>query len=709
MYNFIDVNEASERVILPSEALRINGEYIENQIRGYRTVHVSGREALAPELSTYTTGVRDGSVLKNKRFPERIITVTYQIIASTSEDYRKAFNKLAAILNVENAELVFNDEQDKYFIGTPSAISTPEPGRNAVIGEFEILCVDPFKYSVIEYTAEPLDAAGSFLVDYGGTYKSYPKLEAEFYKESEISADGESTNILTGNGDCGYVAFINDRKKIIQLGDPGETDTETLEDKKSQKLIINNFNTETSWGTGAKALWAVNKKNFESFGEMGSNNGTLGMKYVYPKTNNTPPSAQKQILSVKSKVGSLATYPIGFPGFTYNVYSQMVSRTANTATIQVTIDVSMWDDSSYFGYGLTASLYVNGTWYTKTLRSDGDPTWYGKNQHGISFIVQLKGLTTSAGKVSGVKFKTARPGNEGTAGLVSSTNCKDIEYSAYTTAQFYKNCYLGVSDYGTKASGAMTGFVGANIHREIPKDFLGGTGAKDFALDCPLYFDMGAKKTDGLQIEEQPIDTAQRGYFEMFLYNDEDEYISLRVTKSKAGKTAMAVFDSNVSNYSIPTIEYPNENVTNRSNPFSLFIQKIGKNLCFIFGEHRENFYLPNDHVIFTKLRFGFYRYPDSPPMSRLGIGHIEFIKYNCNNVRDIPNKFGSNDVLNVDCGSGEILLNGVQKPELGALGNDWEEFYLEPGINQMAYAYSTWVSDECAPKVRIRYREVFL
>ena len=33
MYNFIDVTEVSEESILPSEALKINGEYIENQIR----------------------------------------------------------------------------------------------------------------------------------------------------------------------------------------------------------------------------------------------------------------------------------------------------------------------------------------------------------------------------------------------------------------------------------------------------------------------------------------------------------------------------------------------------------------------------------------------------------------------------------------------------------------------------------------------------
>lgn len=97
MYNFIDTNEASESVVLPSEALRINGEYIENQISGYRTLTVSGREALSPELETYETGVRDGSMLKSRRYPARTITVTYQLIAESNEAYRAAYNKLAQI------------------------------------------------------------------------------------------------------------------------------------------------------------------------------------------------------------------------------------------------------------------------------------------------------------------------------------------------------------------------------------------------------------------------------------------------------------------------------------------------------------------------------------------------------------------------------------------------------------------------------------
>lgn len=45
MYEFVDTIAIPEgSALLPSEALQINGEYIENMIDGYRTLTVSGRK-----------------------------------------------------------------------------------------------------------------------------------------------------------------------------------------------------------------------------------------------------------------------------------------------------------------------------------------------------------------------------------------------------------------------------------------------------------------------------------------------------------------------------------------------------------------------------------------------------------------------------------------------------------------------------------------
>ena len=53
MYSFIDTTESQNSADLPSEALQINGVYIENEISGYRTFYDSGREAMSPDIATY--------------------------------------------------------------------------------------------------------------------------------------------------------------------------------------------------------------------------------------------------------------------------------------------------------------------------------------------------------------------------------------------------------------------------------------------------------------------------------------------------------------------------------------------------------------------------------------------------------------------------------------------------------------------------------
>ena len=88
---------------------------------------------------------------------------------------------------------------------------------------------------------------------------------------------------------------------------------------------------------------------------------------------------------------------------------------------------------------------------------------------------------------------------------------------------------------------------------------------------------------------------------------------------------------------------------------------------------------------------------------------YARFTKDNCETYKDIPNKFSANDIVEADCKNGEILLNGISTPSLGALGNDWEGFYLTPGLNQIGFAFSDWVDAAHAPSFKVRYREVFL
>lgn len=224
MYRFTDTIEGyAGSNQLPAEALQINGVFIENVIEGYRTLYVSGREMLAPEINSLELSKRHGNIYRSRRYPARTITVGFQLIASSDSEFRSQFNRLNGILYAEEAQLVFNDEPDKCFYGTLSGIENPEPGKNKVTGEFSFLCSDPFKYSTEEIEATPsADSGRTIIIDYEGTVAARPILEVNFPKHG-------------GNGVCSYLAFTNNSGDIIQIGgvntsdfDSGDSDAKNL-------------------------------------------------------------------------------------------------------------------------------------------------------------------------------------------------------------------------------------------------------------------------------------------------------------------------------------------------------------------------------------------------------------------------------------------------------------------------------------------------
>ncbi len=763
MYNFIDTNEASEGLILPSEALEINGEYIENLIEGYRTLHIKGRESLSPELTAFETGVRDGSKLQNKRYPARIITVTYQLIAKTNEEFRAAFNKLASILNVKNARLIFNDEQDKYFIGTPSTMGAVEPGKNSVIGEFEILCADPFKYSVIEYEATPSLDNSSILIDYKGTYKAYPTLEAEFYSENEISEDGETAQALTGSGDCGYIAFFNEDEKIIQLGDPEEADTAEYE--KSQTLLNQILSNQFAWGSAAQALWVTNSANVLPAGIQQTGAVAIGTaSFVYP---DIPPTSAT-ILTARSETDA--------PYVDYKVYAATTERTADSVNVKVTITTTpagsnnsgaisissgakvtlnktniyvssttssaagtktgtyyLWDgsvksgriritntssnvgksgqvtgwvnvsdlglssaSSFYDGIGLKGAIqFGNGGWNYATIKNEGD-RWNNKDSHTVTFSVKVKNLEATTTEIEDISFKVERTDElEGKAGVLSERNCAIFDISAYA-APIPDTYYLTPSNYGT-TNGK---WHGPAISRTIPADAAGDVGSTDFTLTYKQKISIG----------NEPNATRQLGAFQVQLVDANGANIcGVRIEKNAAGKKAALSFYVNGKNcytYKSIDLSYNNKNFSNGTATINKTGNMITFNIC------GWEFWLRCNDIAaskVTKINFMFEQYSVNTPLTYNGIYWVKFVKNNCDTFKDIPNKFTANDVVIADCKNGEILLNNINTAALGAMGNDWENFYLTPGLNQIGFSYSEWVAAEYAPKVKVRYREVFI
>ena len=230
---------ALARTNLTDDAVSIDGAYIEDMISGFITVSSSGREALTPVLSSLEIGSKDGTIVKNLKFSERVITVEFFLSADTVEELRTKLNQLNNILSSDEADFVFNDEADKFFTGTP-IIQTPESIQsNSIRGTYEIYCAYPFKRSTSIKTATPSTYgtnSAQFVINYNGTYPARPVLQAEF-------AGAKSGGDYSDDGDCGYVAFIDDAENIIQLGNPDAID---LDAYTSAEQLVNREFTDAS-------------------------------------------------------------------------------------------------------------------------------------------------------------------------------------------------------------------------------------------------------------------------------------------------------------------------------------------------------------------------------------------------------------------------------------------------------------------------------
>ena len=691
MYHFRDTIETSEEYILPSEALKINGKYIENQIDGYRTLNVTGREALSPDVTSYTTGIRDGSRLKNKRYPERIITVRYQITARSDEEFRYAYNKLAGILNVEEAELIFNDEKDKFYIGTPCTIGSVTPGRNSVVGEFEILCADPFKYSVVEYEAEPDSSEPSVLLNYNGTHKAYPRLVASFHKENDTKG------ALTGNGDCGYIAFFTENEKIVQLGNPDETDSESVYEK-SQTLVNSVFREADSWNSTAQSQWTMNNGTVSS--DALKQVGTV--KVAVASYAREQPSKAQGSISTTSKGNAAttlltATSTAEAPNIKYTVTAKTSDRTENSVKVALSITAAMVSESNYWKNEgiLVASVYIGGSWHNVTMKAAGD-VWESNSGHSKSITVTVTGLTSTTNELTGIKFKATRNDSLGETGVLAETACSNLAISPYVSDE-PETYYLTANNYGSG-----TDWHGPSITRKIPADASGEVGATNFTVNYMQKMSIG-EGTDA---------TNQLGAFQMLLVSgtgtSKKIVAGVNVYKGSSGNTAKLRF------YVGSTMETMDVDLSYSNKYFNSSkatnIRKNGGtinfNVCGIMKTFTDSS-VASDVV--TEMTFTFSQFGTKPALAYNGLYYAKFTKDNCDTYADVPNKFTANDIVEADCRNGEIYLNGIPAPHLGALGNDWEDFVLTPGLNQIGYNYSDWVAAGYAPSVKIRYREVFI
>lgn len=264
MYAFVDtVNSGIVGTSLPTEAMSYNGVYLENEIDGYRTLSVTGRELMESEVTDQEIDGMDGSYYRYKTTPARTITVKYQLRARGSREYREAYNKMNKLLSGEQVKVIFNDESDKYFIGTKTSNTQVDGGSNNVIGEIEIYCSDPRKYSTTEKEFTATDGVLN-IVNEGTVPVS-------------IDYDVQTTS------ETGYIGLVSE-EGIMQYGKVEELDGETYQRSELLATIDDFINCKddtsgtdvmhpTYGANGTCATYNWFNKKFIGFGTVGAKKG----------------------------------------------------------------------------------------------------------------------------------------------------------------------------------------------------------------------------------------------------------------------------------------------------------------------------------------------------------------------------------------------------------------------------------------------------
>lgn len=158
MYKFVDLTEGQSFDSLPSVAMEYDGYLLENEIKGYRTLNVKGREMLNVNLETENPSGRNGTYIVGQTLPHRELIVTYMLKVDSNEEFQYSYSLLMKkLLKDDDVEIRFADQPDVHFEGRYFASDDVPDNRNGVISSFSIYCQNPHKHREnVTLTGNPL-------------------------------------------------------------------------------------------------------------------------------------------------------------------------------------------------------------------------------------------------------------------------------------------------------------------------------------------------------------------------------------------------------------------------------------------------------------------------------------------------------------------------------------------------------------------------
>ncbi|RND74198.1 hypothetical protein FAM18133_01688 [Lacticaseibacillus paracasei] len=686
----------------PAEAMKIDGQYIEDLIPGYQTLQVGGRELLKQDAKSNPIGISDGEMLEYVRNPSREITVGYQLIAADEKSFRTSFYKLSGILHGNTHQVSFNDDLSVYWNAVLTDVDDVPKGRNAITSSFTLFVPDGIAHSVATKTADNMpykDVPMNMLVDSGFESGKTP---------SGIAwGDGKLEDRLFSVNEGPDSTFPSPMGKFMLEVANLSTNPATSSDqyasypitpvliKKRETWTYSYYYASAGSATGQASDFLLTNEGplFElSMGQVSRD--TSGDQRTWHRFVKTW-TADRDVTVTTLRFGFIKTSAI--PGWIC----------IDNINLKQEPTVSPWSpnpaDPEY--YTNTITVHNGGTYpvepvITATMHADNGMVGIVNDHPGIlQFGTQeIDGYTTDVSEkglngnfsapISGTIYNQSATNNPNWGGDLSKPNKQtgSINYASDS----YNGPHM-------EPAYASTGNHWNGPSAKIP---IAATSQKtrnnNFTLTMMLHFE---------------TTVSELGRMELTLEAGGKVQYQMVVTDNNAVKDEIKV-DCYVKDQQVGTMSLDRSKFTN-DKLMQARLSKFGSSINFEVSpwngkSGREmTVSLPPltrpDMISENVEAFSvWFERNNTWGQAAMKLIAVQFDWQHVNWWTDIKNRFSNGDVLTIDVANSKTYLNGSESRTLHTIGNQWEQFKLPPGDTEIAITPSSW-AQPFACEVEIR------
>ena len=672
MYDFRETTPftGADKKQYPAEAMKIDGQYIEDLIPGYQTLQVGGRELLKQDAKSNPIGISDGEMLEYVRNPSREITVEYQLIAGDEKSFRTAFYKLSGILHGDTHHVSFNDDLSVYWNAVLTDVDDVPKGRNAITSSFTLFVPDGIAHSVATQTANNMP------------YKDMP---VNLYLKSKAVGDVYSIN---GNAMVTVEPFDSTTNMwhiVAKQGIGGALGIFLL-DYANEKLPDSSdwaYSADVK-GTGKPATFGI---------EAGDKNpvvGTIGTEWSrISQTGRLVNSTDKTIVMYFDTTNSPLDVYIKLP------------------KLEIGKMPSMWSpnpaDPEY--YTNTITVHNGGTYpvepvITATMHADNGMVGIVNDRPGIlQFGTQeIDGFTTEESEVAlnlaavqGSHMDNQAATNNPYWGGDHSMPNEQIGNAIWT-----HDDYDGwkVEPNWSSITGNHKYWNGPSIKHNLVQT-RNGNFKSNLTWDVMTRFQTGVAQVGAL---ETTLESDGKPIFQMIL--KDNSALSDQIWWICYYKNQLVVY------------EQLDRSIFTNDKFIQLELQKFGNSVVFrvspwVGNQGRETtitrqFTFADAADTETKQFSTWFMRDKTWGESTMYLIASTVKWQNVSWYTNIKNRFSNGDVLKIDVANAKTYLNGSLDPTMHTIGNQWEQFELPPGDTEIAITPSSW-AQPFACEVEIR------